>query len=1031
MLHSCYDNCYRQPHRSLQQQEERRRHHSLSLCKPFTFHSSLKGRVFPGFYQLRHRNFPQTGICSFPNKNSQPVQPTRQTKIVCSPPLNQSSQLNGVPVGFKLRCQSNTVTLASKSSFVNGKKRKYGSVLPSILRSLDSDDDIEETLNSYYENLNAKEQTVILKEQRNWKRVLRVFDFFKSQKDYVPNVIHYNIVLRALGRAQRWDELRLCWIEMAKNGILPTNNTYGMLIDVYGKAGLVMEALMWIKHMRLRALFPDEVTMSTVVRVLKDVGEFERAHRFYKDWSVGRVELDGIELDTMIGKENGSGSVPISFKHFLSTELFRTGGRTSLSCVASRLDAENVSRKPKLTSTYNTLIDLYGKAGRLKDAADVFAEMLKSGVPMDTITFNTMMFICGSKGHLSEAESLLNKMEERRISPDTKTYNILLSLYAKAGNIDATLKCYHKITEKGLFPDIVTYRAIIHILCQKNMVKEVEAVIDEIQKSGECLDEHSVPCIIKMYVNEGFHDKARNLLGQFKGNMLSKTRASVMDVYAEKGLWAEAEAVFNRNKNLMEWKRDVLEYNVMIKAYGKGKLYNKAISLFKSMRNQGTWPDECSYNSLIQMLSAGDLVDHAREHLAEMKGAGFKPTCQTFSCIIACYVRHGQLSDAVDLFHEMVDTGVKPNEVVFGAIINGFAENKKVEEAIQYFQMMEGCGIPGNQIVLTSLIKLYSKLGKLDEARKLYQKMKDLKGGADTCASNCMINLYAHLGMVSEAESIFNNLRERGEADRVSFESMMYLYKNMAMLDKAADVAEKMKQSGLLMNRPAYKKVMACYVINGQLRECGELLHEMISQNIVPDRQTFRMLFSVLKKGGVPTEIVRQLQTSYQKGKPYAKQAVIASVFSTVGLHDLALKLCDTMRKSDIDLDSFAYNVPIYAYGLAGEIDKALNTYMKMKDEGLEPDLVTSINLVRCYGKAGMVEGVRRIYTQLKYGGKKPSDSLLKAIVGAYKSANRHDLAELVNQERKVGFDLEQYSDSDSQLHSDSETESESNGNSK
>lgn len=92
---------------------------------------------------------------------------------------------------------------------------------------------------------------------------------------------------------------------------------------------------------------------------------------------------------------------------------------------------------------------------------------------------------------------------------------------------------------------------------------------------------------------------------------------------------------------------------------------------------------------------------------------------------------------------------------------------------------------------------------------------------------------------------------------------------------------------------------------------------------------------------------------------------------------------------------------------------------MKMQDEGLEPDLVTSINLVHCYGKAGMVEGVKRIYSQLKYGEIKPNDSLVKAVVDAYKNANRHDLAELVNQDIRFGFDSQQYSDSEIEAGSD------------
>uniref|UniRef100_A0A2P2NFR2 PROP1-like PPR domain-containing protein n=1 Tax=Rhizophora mucronata TaxID=61149 RepID=A0A2P2NFR2_RHIMU len=995
-------------------------HRMSSTSKLGSFHSPL------GFNQFRCCSFSQGQLYPLPSTSS-PARPLIQRRFLYHP-QKQNPRGTGVFLGFKRRCYPDSLPLASKNYLVRARKKRYGGVLPSVLRSLESENDVEKTLNSLWDNLSEKEQTVILKEQTNWKRVVGVFEFFKSRNDYVANVIHYNIVLRALGKAQRWDELRRCWIEMAKNGVLPTNNTYGMLVDVYGKAGLVVEALLWIKHMRLRGIFPDEVTMSIVVRVLKNAGQFDRADMFYKNWCVGRVELDALELDSIIDFENGSGSAPISFKHFLLTELFKTGGRIPTPSIAGTSDEEILARKPHLTSTYNTLIDLYGKAGRLKDAADVFDEMLKSGVAMDTITFNTMIFICGSHGHLSESESLLNKMEEMRISPDTKTYNIMLSVYARVGNINATMKYYRKIREVGLFPDIITYRAVIHILCQRNMVREVEAVIEEMEKSSQCLDEHSLPVVIKMYVNEGLPDRARNLLDkcQLKVEMSSKIRAAIMDVYAEKGLWPEAETVFNWNRDCAGQKNDILEYNVMIKAYGKGRVYDKANSLFKNMRNRGTWPDQCTYNSLIQMFSSGDLADEARNLLAEMKRARFQPNCLTFSSLIACYARLGQLSNAVDVYQEMVEAGVKPNEVVYGALINGFAENGEIEEALRYFRMMKECGISPNQIVLTSLIKVYSKLGYFDGAKQLYQQMMDLEGGPDIIASNSMINLYADLGMVSEAKLIFNSLKEKGEADEVSFATMMYLYKNMGMLDEAVDVAEEMKQSGLLRNHVSYNKVMACYVNNGQLRECGELLHEMFSQDMLPDCGTLKVLFTMLRKGGFATEAVDQLQSSCQKGEPYATESVITAVFSVVGLHALALEVCETFTKSDADVGSFTYNVAIYAYGLAGEIDKALNTFMKMQDRGLEPDLATHFSLVHCYGKAGMVEGMKRIYNQLKYGEIKPSDSLLKALIDGYKTANRHDLAELVNREMRLGFNMEQYSDSDSAWYSDHETEAES-----
>ncbi|KAF6167668.1 hypothetical protein GIB67_031251 [Kingdonia uniflora] len=911
-----------------------------------------------------------------------------------------------VSLGFKLHCYRKIVVYETTSCKNGGKRSKkgYGGSLPSILQGLEFDENVDKTLSLYVGKLNPKEQTVILKEQRDWRRVVGVFRWLKSQKDYLPNVIHYNVVLRALGRAQKLDELRLCWIEMARDGVFPTNHTYGMLVDVYAKAGLAKEALLWVRHMKQRNLFPDEVTMATVVRVLKNAGEFDKADRFYKDWCIGRVELDGLDLDSADDNWSGIGS------HFLSTELFKSGGRMP---PAAPVETVSTVRKPRLAATYNALIDLYAKAGRLKDASFTFGEMLKSSVAPDTVTFNTMIFICGTHGDLSEAEALLIKMEERGISPDTKTYNIFLSLHARAGNIDAALMWYRKIREVGLFPDDVTYRVVIRILCERNMFCEVEDVIKEMEKLGVYLDEHSLPVVIRMYAGEGLIDRAKVIFQNFqlRGGMSPKTYAAIIDAYADKGIWTEAEAIFFGKKE----KKDVVEYNVMIKAYGKSKLYDRALSLFKSMRSNGTWPDECTYNSLIQMLSGGDLVDLATDFLFEMQEAGFKPLCATFSAIIASNIRLGKISDAVDVYEEMLRAGVKPSEHAYGSLINGYAEAGNVEEALRYFHEMEEFGISTNQIVLTSLIKAYSKVGCLEGTQKMYEKMRDLEGGPDVVASNCMISLYADLGLVSEAKLIFDTLRENGQADVVSFATMMYLYRSMGMLDKAIDVAQEMQESTMLRDCASFNALLESHATNGQLRECGELLHQMITRNITPDDGTVRVMITLMKKCGAPIEAVTQLESSYQGENRHAKQAIITFVFSILGMHDFALDSCGKFTKADMDLESFVYNVAIYAYGSSGNVDKALRIFMKMKDEGLGPDLITYIHLVVCYGKAGMVEGLKRIYSQMKYGEIEPNESLFRAIIDAYKHANRNDLAELASQEMRFIVDKEEQPDLESE----------------
>ncbi|CAH8359357.1 unnamed protein product [Eruca vesicaria subsp. sativa] len=951
---------------------------------------------------------------------------SRVSPLPLSLPYNFSPKLSP---RFQLHCSSSSSspTRCSKPNpnSRHHQHRRYGGVIPSILRSLDSSTDIETTLSSLSLNLTPKEQTVLLKEQTRWDKTLRVFKFFQTHhQGYVPNVIHYNIVLRALGRAGKWDELRLCWIEMAHNGVLPTNNTYGMLVDVYGKAGLVKEALLWIRHMEQRMHFPDEVTMATVVRVLKNSGEFDRADRFFKSWCEGRVDLD---LDSFDDDGCNRGSA-VDLKQFLSMELFKVGARGPVE-KSLRFGSErsSSSRKPRLTSTFNALIDLYGKAGRLEDAASLFSEMLKSGVAVDTVTFNTMIHICGSHGRLSEAESLLKKMEEKGVNADTKTYNILLSLHADAGDIEAAIRYYRKIRKVGLFPDTVTHRAVIHILCQRKMVAEVEDVLAEMDRNSIRIDEHSVPVIMQMYVYEGMIGHAKALFDRFQLDCVlsSTTLAAVIDVYAEKGLWVEAEGVFYGKRNMTGQRNDVLEYNVMIKAYGMAKLHEKALSLFKGMKNQGTWPDECTYNSLVQMLAGVDLVDEAQRILSEMMDSDCKPGCKTFAALIASYVRLGLLSDAVDLYEGMRKAGVKPNEVVYGSLINGFAESGMVEEAIQYFRMMDEQGVQSNHIVLTSLIKAYSKVGCLEEARRVYDKMKDSEGGPDVAASNSMLSLCADLGMVSEAETIFNDLREKGTCDVITFATMMYLYKGMGMLDEAIEVAEEMRESGLLNDCTSFNQVMACYAADGQLRECCELFHEMlVERKLLLDWGTFKTIFTLLKKGGVPREAVEQLQTAYNEAKPLATSAITATLFSAMGLHTYALDSCRELTKDETPLEHYAYNAVINAYGASGDTDMALKAYMRMQEKGLKPDIVTQAYLVGVYGKAGMVEGVKRVHSWITFGELEPNQSLFRAVRDAYVSANRQDLANVVKKEMSIAFE-EGEEEEDSSVSGEDEQEEE------
>ncbi|GAV85255.1 LOW QUALITY PROTEIN: PPR domain-containing protein, partial [Cephalotus follicularis] len=165
------------------------------------------------------------------------------------------------------------------------KWRSYAGCILSILQALDMID-LDEALGAWVERLSNKERSIILKEQLNWERevyyyYLLIFDWFKQKSCHELNVIHYNIILRTLGKAQKLKYVESLWNEINLEGILSINSTNATLINTYSKGGERDEAVRWLERINEGGM-KDEVAMGIVVQKYTKFGEFRQAEEYYK-----------------------------------------------------------------------------------------------------------------------------------------------------------------------------------------------------------------------------------------------------------------------------------------------------------------------------------------------------------------------------------------------------------------------------------------------------------------------------------------------------------------------------------------------------------------------------------------------------------------------------------------------------------------------------------------------------------------------------------------------------------------------------
>lgn len=771
-------------------------------------------------------------LCSTPNGFSK--YPDGENNSCSSRVEKKRGSLGGNGVAKKTHAKCSTKWL------------RYGGFIPAILEALETVADLDEALGPWEKRLGNKERTIVLKEQSSWERALEIFEWFKREGCYELNVIHYNVMLRTLGRARKWSLVESLWDEMGKMNIVPENSTYGTLIDVYSKGGLKDEALRWLEVMAEQGMEPDEVTMGTVVQTHKKAGEFEKAEQFFQKWCLGKsLEDDGeTSIQTTSISINGYAKRHVSLSSY----------------------------------TYNNLIDTYGKAGKLKEASETFARMLKDGVVPNTVTFNTMIHVCGNQGRLEEVASLIHKMEELQCSPDARTYSILIAIHAKYDDIEMAANYFKKMKEASLEPDLVGYRTLLRAFSIRHMVGEAEDLIKEFDERGLEIDEFTQSSVTRMFIEAGMLDKSWLWFNRFhlRRNMSSDCYSANIDAFGERGHVLEAQRIFM--SCLEDRTPSVLEFNVMIKAYGINKEYAKACQLFDSMEKCNVVPDKCSYNTLIQMLASADLPHLAVLYVRKMQEAGFVSDCSPYCAVISSYVKLGQLERAEGVFSEMVGLNVPPDVVVYGVLVNSFADIGSVKQALKYVNAMKEACITINTVICKSLIKLYTKVGYLKEAEETYKMIRSFESDPDVYSSNCMIDLYSERCMVNQAERIFGYLKRKGHANEFSYAMMLCMYKKLMRFEEASRIAQKMKELGLLSELLSYNHVLWLYASAGRYNEAVRTFKEMIESSIQPDDYTFKPLGVVLTKCGVPEQAVSNLEITRRKNALSGLQAWVSTV---------------------------------------------------------------------------------------------------------------------------------------------------------
>lgn len=428
------------------------------------------------------------------------------------------------------------------------------------------------------------------------------------------------------------------------------------LIDLYCKCGQMNDAVkVFMEYPK-----PDVVLWTSIVSGYEQSGSPELALDFFSRM----VVLEKVSPDPVTLVSVASACARLSdFKRGRSVHGFvkRKGLDTKL-CLA------------------NSLLNLYGKTGSVKSAANLFKEMPDK----DVISWSSMVACYADNGEETNALDLFNEMLEKRIKPNWVTMVSALRACAYTSNLEEGMKIHELAVNYGF---------------------EMEMTVST--------------TLIDMYMKCFSPEKAVDLFKRMpKKDVIAW--AVLFSGYADIGMVHESMGVF-RDMLSSGTRPDAIALVKILTAVSELGILQQAVCLHAFTIKIGFESNQFIGASLIELYAKCSSIEDANK---VFKGMAYKDVV-TWSSIIAAYGFHGQGEEALKLFSQMAKcSDTKPNNVTFISILSACSHSGLIKEGLKMFDIMVNkYRLIPNTEHYAIMVDLLGRTGELDTALDVINNM--------------------------------------------------------------------------------------------------------------------------------------------------------------------------------------------------------------------------------------------------------------------------------------------------------------------
>ncbi|KNA15056.1 hypothetical protein SOVF_101710 [Spinacia oleracea] len=390
-------------------------------------------------------------------------------------------------------------------------------------------------------------------------------------------------------------------------------------------------------------------------------------------------------------------------------------------------------------------------------------------------------------------------------------------------------------------------------------------------------------------------------------------------------------------------KNNISICNSVLSCLIKNKKFDKAMSMFKKMKQNGLQPDVVTYSTLL----AGCLkLDHgymkALQLVEELENSGILMDNVTYGTLIAVCASNGRCEEAEMYFMRMQAEGHSPNVYHYSSLLNAYSFDGNYQKADKLVQDMSSAGIMPTKVVLTTLLKVYVKGGLFEKSRSLLSKLERL-GYADNERPYCVLmDGLSKSGKIHEAKLTFDQMNERRvRSDGYSHSIMITALCRAGLLDEAKNLAMKYEVSYNKYDVTILNGLLCAYCRTGDMDCVMQTMEKMDKLGINPNQNTFHILLKYFCKEKLYLLAYRTVKDMINKGLQPEEEVLysLALQLSSVGAHSEAFSIYEILIYSEKAICNTLHEKILYIL-IAGQLLE--NAFVVVKDNAkfLSPEAV-------------------------------------------------------------------------------------------